>query len=74
MKRYKMMPKYTHLSPISDTERCGAILADPIEDPNGEWVKWENVKDMHINVACNCEEMYDQRAYWFCPAHGYKKR
>ena len=27
-----------------------------------------------IGQKCNCEEMYDQRAYWFCPVHGYKRR
>ena len=53
MKRYKMIPKYTHLSPISDTERCGAILADPIEDPEGEWVKWEDVENLLNNLGHN---------------------
>ena len=52
------------------------------EDPNGDWVKWEDVKGM-VDVKCNCEEMFERVKYafadgsdadWFCPAHGYKKR
>lgn len=57
MKRYNMKPKYTHLSPMSDTIRCGAILADPIEDPNGAWVKWEDHKEEFFRFT----EIYEKR-------------
>ena len=53
-----------------------------IEDPNGEWVKYDEVKlmietkspDIKIEtVECNCKEKSVKGIiYWICPTHGYK--
>jgi len=53
-----------------------------IEDPDGKWVRYDDVKGMVEgqvlevkSVECNCKEMFDKHACnWICPAHGYKKR
>ena len=53
-----------------------------IEDPDGEWVRYDDVEGMvegqvfeAKGLECNCGEMLrNGRNWWICPAHGYKKR
>ena len=79
MKRYK----WNHLFSVTFKGYNGSAGYIK-EEPNGEWVKWEDVKDM-VKIPCTCEEMADKSDYedhpnihlppfWICPAHGYKRR
>jgi len=67
MKRYKIRADYD-VAGYGTTE---------IEDPNGEWVKWDDVKDAVTayndwidrglwpvgSAVCNCEEMHESVRY-----------
>ena len=71
MKRYRQ---------VLDRNLDGDYKAKMYITKHGEWVKWEDVKDI-IWIPCNCAEkafMNDSRVMpdnvWICPAHGYKRR
>ena len=77
MKRYKKLITTIPIWPGGEIKNASKM----VEDPQGEWVKWEDVKAVEgqvlesIELKCNCEEMVAHHAYsWICPAHGYKKR
>lgn len=79
MKRYKMA--------IGGDEYIDrTYYINTIEDPDGEWVRYEDVKLMIEtkppeitieSIECNCFHMVHleevKKTSWICPAHGYKK-
>lgn len=43
MKRYRTNVSWTEFGSIDRKPCCTDIKMDMVEDPNGEWVKWEDV-------------------------------
>ena len=48
------------------------------ENKDGNWVEYDEIKHLLEKPECNCKEkaLKPQGGcqYWFCPAHGYKRR
>ena len=81
MKRYKLGIQEVRSSIVETQNNSLIIRVDQkmIEDPEGEWVKWEDVKVAVTafndwvewglwpitdgKMKCNCEEMYEQTKY-----------
>ena len=71
---------------LEDTSYCGRGEYGMVEDPDGEWIKYEDVKeaigifndwrDGNLpQVECICRKAsLDLFSNWICPAHGYKER
>lgn len=68
---------------LEDTGTPGEPWNQMIEDPQGEWVRYEEVrvlietKPPNIELAeCNCKDHVPPfgkiKEYWICPTHGYK--
>ena len=86
MKRYRLLGMVL----VGTGKPDERIESKMFEDPNGEWIKYEDVKlwieikPPHIeiqSVECNCYEYSKRLMYkscisisWVCPAHGYKER
>ena len=84
MKRYKKLTDTIHYMKNPESIFMEQMEVDNkmVEHPYGEWVKYKDVEGMvegqvleSIELKCNCgEKLRDQRNWWICPAHGYKKR
>lgn len=65
------MKRYKPHGPINEITKLSECMM--IEEPEGEWVRWEDVE----GLECNCAEKssgWPLPDHWICPAHGYKKR